>query len=300
MSSINKHNSHIISFPFKYLQPQSVEEAVNALKGNPGAKLIAGGTDLIPKMKQRLVEPATLVNLKKIAAMRGIAERDGEIWIGATTKLREIEKSETIKEKLPLLYNCIKSIGSTQIRNMGTIGGNVCNASPAADGAVGLVALDSNIDIAGPNGERTTVAKDFFTGPSKTILGEAELVKGFTVKTPSTSTRSCFISIGRTSLDISTISIAVVLTLNDDIVEDVKIALGSVAPIPIRMSDVETWLKGREITDALIRDASMKVSEGIKPITDIRGTATYRKEASKGLTVEALTRAWKNEERIEK
>jgi CO/xanthine dehydrogenase FAD-binding subunit len=291
MSSINKHNTHIISVPFKYLQPLSVEEAVKALKANPGAKLIAGGTDLIPKMKQRLIEPKTIIDLKKISEIKGIEDKKGKIWIGSTTKLREVERSILIRDKLPLLHNCVKSIGSIQIRNMGTIGGNVCNASPAADGATGLVALDSEIHIAGPTGERFMVAKDFFTGPGITILEENELVKGFMVKVPSHLTGTCFISIGRTSLDISTISIAVALTIDDDNVVDVKIALGSVAPTPLRMVEVERWMRGKVITNELIRDAAVKVSEGIKPITDIRGTAEYRREASKGLVMEALTRA---------
>ena len=293
MNSINKHNTHIISFPFKYLQPTSIEEAVKALKENPGARPLAGGTDLIPKMKQRLIEPTTLINLKKIKDLKGINERNGVIWIGATTKLREIEKSEIIQEKLPLLHSCVKSIGSTQTRNMGTIGGNVCNASPAADGAVGLVALDSETIIAGPGGERKVYTRDFFTGPGKTVLMEDELVEGFSVKVPPPYVGTHFISIGRTALDISTISIAVVLGLKGEVIDDVKIVLGSVAPKPLRMIEVEEWLKGRKISDFVIGEASQMVSNGIKPITDIRGTAEYRREASKGLTVEALTSAWK-------
>ena len=299
MSAINNHNTHIIGFPFKYLQPESVEEAVKALKDNPGAKLMAGGTDLIPKMKQRLIEPPTIVNLKRIPQLRGITDNTGSIWIGAATKLREIEKSELIKEKIPLLHSCVKSIGSTQIRNMGTIGGNVCNASPAADGAIGLVALDSEIQIVGPEGGKVLAAKDFFTGPGNTVLKENEIVKGFIVKTPPASAGTCFISVGRTALDISTISIAVVLDLKKGVVEGVKIALGSVAPKPMRMFKAERWLKGKRISDSLIREASVMVSEDIKPITDVRGTAEYRIEASKGMTVEALTMAWKKEGRLE-
>ncbi len=295
MNRINQQNTHIISVPFEYHQPVTIKQAIKLLEEYPDAKVIAGGTDIIPKMKQRIFEPKHLINLKKIPEMKGIEHRNNVIWIGATTKLREIERNDLIQKRLPLLYNCVKSIGSIQIRNMGTIGGNVCNASPAADGALGLVTLDSKIHITGLYGERTVIAQDFFRGPGKTVLRDGELVKAFSVPVPSSKTGTCFISIGRTALDISTVSIAVALTVNESDVENVKIAFGSIAPVPMRLTEVETWLKNKKITDSLIKESSVKVAEQIKPITDVRETAEYRKEASKGMAMEALTRAWRME-----
>lgn len=292
MNQINRHNTHILT-PFEYHQPTTVSEAVEVLRKHPGAKPLAGGTDLIPKMKQRLMEPGHVVNLKKIPELSVIEEHGDAVYIGAAVKLREIERSETIRRRLPLLSSCVKSIGSVQIRDMGTIGGNVCNASPAADGALGLVALEAVVHVAGSGGERQVEAKGFFKGPGLTVLRDDEIVTGFTVPVPAEGTGTCFISVGRTALDISTISIAVALKTDGDRVKDAKIALGSVAPTPLRLLDVEKRLKGKKMTEKLVEDTAKMVSESIQPITDIRGTAEYRREASRGMAAEALTRAWR-------
>lgn len=292
MNPINRHNTHILT-AFEYHRPTTVREAVEALRKHPGAKPLAGGTDLIPKMKQRLIEPRHVVNLKKIPELSVVEDRGDAVYIGAAVRLREIERSETVRRRLPLLSSCVESIGSVQIRNMGTIGGNVCNASPAADGALGLVALEATVHIAGPGGERRVEAKEFFEGPGLTVLREDEIVTGFTVPVPAEDTGTCFISVGRTALDISTISIAVALTMDGDRVKDAKIALGSVAPTPLRLLDVEKRLKGKTLTEKLVEDTAKMVSESIQPITDIRGTAEYRREASRGMAVEALTKAWR-------
>lgn len=295
MIPINKWNTHIIGKPFQYHQPETVEEAAKLLSELSGCSVIAGGTDLIPKMKQRLLEPEHVVNLKKIPALVGIEETAEGVWIGAATKLRAVEKSELIKEKIPLQYYATKTIGSVQIRNMGTIGGNVCNASPAADGALGLVTLDATVHIAGSKGSRDLPISEFFTGPGVTVLAKDEFVTGFTVPEMDKDTWYHFISIGRTALDISTISIAATITKKNNKVTKARIALGSVAPTPIRLNSVEEYLTGKTLTDEIIKDATLMVSNDIKPITDIRATAEYRREASKGMAMEAIKIAWTQE-----
>jgi len=292
MININKWNTHILSKPFEYHQPETVQEAVILLATLPDSKVIAGGTDLVPKMKQRLLEPANVVNLKKIAEMQGIKETKNGVWIGAATKLRAIERSSTIQQKLPLLYQSVKTIGSVQIRNMGTLGGNVCNASPAADGALGLVTLDATAHIAGSKGVRDVPVYEFFKGPGATVLAKDEVVTGFTVKYPEKGTGYHFISIGRMALDISTISIAVALTNKNVKVTKARVALGSVAPTPLRLPEVEKYLSGKTLTDKIILEAADMVCKGIKPITDVRASAEYRREASKGMAMEALKMAW--------
>lgn len=287
MSDINKHNTHIIGKPFQYHQPTTVEEAVKLLDKLDNANVLAGGTDLIPKMKQRLFEPTDIVNLKKIPELVGVKETNEGIWIGAATKLREIEKSKLVQEKLPLQYLCTKTIGSVQVRNMGTLGGNVCNASPAADGALGLVTLNATAHIAGVKGTRDVPVEEFFKGPGASVLEKDEIVTGFTVPIPEKGTGYHFISIGRMALDISTISIAVTVTFENGKVKASRIALGSVAPVPLRLPDVDKFLVGKELSDDLIKEAAQMVSDGIKPIDDIRATADYRREAAKGMTMEA-------------
>jgi len=288
MSGINKWNTHIIGKPFQYHQPETVEAAVKLLDELGSAKVLAGGTDLVPKMKQRLFEPTDIVNLKKIPDIVGIRETEQGIWIGAATKLRAIEKSELVQEKIPLQYLATKTIGSVQIRNMGTLGGNVCNASPAADGALGLVVLNATAHIAGVKGTRDVPVEDFFKGPGSSVLEKDEIVTGFTVPIPEKGTGYHFISIGRMALDISTISIAVTVTLMDGKVTAARVALGSVAPVPLRLPKVEKYLVGKALTDEVIEKAAVKVSQGIKPIDDIRASAEYRREASKGMAMEAL------------
>ncbi len=295
MIPINNWNTHIIGKPFQYHQPETVEEATKLLAKLPGCRVMAGGTDLVPKMKQRLLEPEHVVNLKKIPALVGIKETAGGIWIGAATKLRAIENSELVHEKIPLQTLATKTIGSIQIRNMGTIGGNVCNASPAADGALGLVVQDSIVHIAGSKGTRNVPIAEFFTGPGTTVLAKDEFVTGFTVPVMDSDTGYHFISIGRTALDISTISIAATITKKNNKVAKARVALGSVAPTPIRLNKVEDYLKGKTLTDEIIKEAADMVSTGIKPITDIRATAEYRREASKGMAMEAIKIAWTQE-----
>ena len=295
MTSINKFNTHIIGKPFAYHQPTTVEEATKLLAELNDVKVLAGGTDLIPKMKQRLLEPKNIVNLKKIKALEGIKERDKGIWIGAATKLRVIERSQLIKDKIPLQYLATKTIGSVQIRNMGTLAGNVCNASPAADGALGLVAQDSIIHIAGSKGKRDVPITEFFTGPGASVLEKDEIVTGFTVPVMDKDTGYHFISIGRMALDISTISIAVTVTKKDGKVAKATVALGSVAPTPLRLPEVEKFLKGKSLSDEVIWEAAEMVSNGIKPITDVRASAEYRKEAAKGMAMEAIKLAWTKE-----
>ena len=295
MSSINKWNTHIIGKPFQYHQPETIEEVAKLLNELPSCKVIAGGTDLVPKMKQRLLEPANVVNLKKIPELVGIKETKDGVWIGAATKLRAVERSQLVQEMIPLQYLATKTIGSVQIRNMGTLGGNVCNASPAADGALGLVTLDAVVHIAGVKGNRDVSADEFFTGPGATVLGKDEFVTGFTVPVMDVDTGYHFISIGRVALDISTISLAVTLTKKQGKIAKARVALGSVAPTPLRLPEVEKYLEGKALTDENIREAAVMVSEGIKPITDIRASAEYRKEASKGMAMEAIKIAWTKE-----
>jgi carbon-monoxide dehydrogenase medium subunit len=297
MNNINKINTHIISKPFEYYQPETVEEAIKLLADLEDAKVLAGGTDLIPKMKQRLLEPENLINLKNIKALEGIKETEKGIWIGSNTKLRTIEESDLVKEKIPLQYLATKTIGSIHIRNMGTLAGNVCNASPAADGALGLIAQDTIVHIAGSTGTRDVPITEFFTGPGFTVLSRDEIVTGFTVPTIDKDTGYHFISIGRMALDISTISIAVTITSKEGKVVKATIAIGSVAPTPLRLPDVEAYLKGKTLSEEVIREAAEMVSNGIKPITDIRASAEYRKEASKGMAMEAIKLAWTKEAR---
>jgi len=290
MSNINAHNTHIVA-GFQYHSPSSVAEAVKLLDEHGSEALVlAGGTDLIPKMKQAVLKPKHLVNLKRIPELVGVREEAEQIRVGALTRLRDLERSIIVTEKLPLLHEAVTAIGSVQIRNMGTVGGNICNASPAADSAQALVALDAKANIAGPSGTRSIELESFFTGPGKTVLGRGEFLASLTIPYPDEGSHGAFIKLARTSLDLATTSIAVNAKMKKDTVESIRVVMGSVAPTPLRLRNVEQSLMKKKLTVDAIEEAGRLVSESIKPIDDIRGTAEYRRLASKGLAMEALTR----------
>ncbi|MFQ6075523.1 MAG: FAD binding domain-containing protein [Candidatus Bathyarchaeia archaeon] len=290
--SVNRINTHIIPTRFEYHAPNSLGEALELLSEYGGeAKLLAGGTDLLVKMKQRLTAPNCVIDIKRIDGLNRIEEREDGIHIGAATTLGTIERSDVVKAEFPLLHEAVRSIGSVQIRNMATIGGNLCNASPAADSAVALLALDAKARMISPEGVRLVPMEEFFTGPGETVLETDEILTGVSVPYLPEGTGTSFMKIGRTSLDIATINIAVVLKMVDGVVEDCRIALGAVASTPLRVKRAEAFLRVNELTSENLEVAAEMVAEDIRPITDIRATAEYRREASKTLTKDALTLA---------
>jgi len=287
---INRIDTHIIPINFQYHAPKTLEEALKLLaEYGDEAKILSGGTDLLVKMKQRLIEPRHIISLRNLTELRGIKPVEGGIYIGAATKLREIERSKLIAERLPLLHEAVRAIGSIQIRNMGTIGGNLCNASPAADSAVALMALGAELHAQSLEGERIIPIEEFFKGPGVTALKPVELLTAIYVPYPPDGFGWDFRKIGRTSLDIATVNAAAILTLHGGLIDLCRIALGAVAPTPVRAVRAEEHLRGRKPTPELIQEASELVVEDISPITDVRGTAEYRVEASKTLVRDALT-----------
>jgi len=287
--SINQQNSRILH-PFEYHAPTTIAEAVNLLNAHEATAVLAGGTDLVPKIKQALLRPAHVVNLKRIPELAGVREEAEVIRIGALTRLRDLERSIIVTEKLPLLYEAVRHIGSVQIRNMATVGGNLCNASPAADSAQALIALGAVANIAEPGGERAVELESFFTGPGKTVLGRGEVLAYLTVPYPEKGNRCAFIKVGRTSLDLATVSVALSAQMRKESVETARVVMGAVAPTPLRLRVVEQHLTKRKLSVDAIEEAGRIASESIKPITDIRGTAEYRRDAAKGIMMEALTR----------
>jgi carbon-monoxide dehydrogenase medium subunit len=295
---VNEVNTHIMPVQFEYHAPTSLQEALELLSKHSGeAAPLAGGTDLLVKMKQRLIEPRHVINIKNVPELSGIEERGDKIHIGAAMKLRAIEKSEIVRAKLPLLQEAVRTLGSVQIRNMATIGGNLCNASPAADTATALFALDAKAHMVSSEGTRTVPLEAFFTGPGRTVLKSNELLAEVSSPYLPENCGTSFQKIGRTSLDIATVNVAVMLRLEGEVVGDCRIALGAVAPTPIRVHRAEKALAGKELTDETLKTAARIASESIKPITDIRATADYRKQASETLLRDALMTAKKRVQR---
>ncbi|WP_440059507.1 FAD binding domain-containing protein [Thermogladius sp. 4427co] len=287
-SRINYMNTHILP-RFEYYEPKSLEEALELLdKLGPDAKVLAGGTDLLVKMKAGFVRPKYIVNIKKVPGLRYIRVEDGYLKIGALTTWNDLEESEVLKY-FPALADAVDQMGSLQVRVMGTIGGNLCNASPAADSAPPLLVYDAEVVLASVKGVRVVRLEDFFTGPGKTVCSFNELLTE--IRVPFREGSSAFIKIARTSMDLAIASVAVRARFEGSRIEDVAVALGSVAPKPIRARRVEEMLRGLDIGSDRILDALNVVVEEISPITDIRSTAWYRREVSKVLVYDALMKA---------
>jgi aerobic carbon-monoxide dehydrogenase medium subunit len=270
---------------FEYSQPRSLSEALSlASKFGSGARYIAGGTDLIVLMMRRKLNPNYVISLGKIKELNFIAyNKERGLDVGALCSLRSIERAEGVRQNYPALFEAVRLVGSVQIRNMATIGGNLCNASPAADTAPPLLAFDVRLTAANEDGKRSIPIGEFFLGPGRTALRPGEILTGVHFDPPSGGTRSAFGKLGRTPTDISKVSAAVMLRSHRGVCEEVRIALGAVASTPIRTKGAEGLLQGQQISNELVEKVARRSSEEARPIDDIRSTARWRKEAIKYL-----------------
>ncbi|MBW1819998.1 MAG: xanthine dehydrogenase family protein subunit M, partial [Deltaproteobacteria bacterium] len=274
--------------------PVTLDEAISNFRDHTGdAKYIAGGTELMHGIKAGKMRPQCLISLRHIKELSQITSKEGKFRIGAMVTHRDLELATSLKGKFDGLVDAVSNIGTVQIRNVATIGGNLCNASPAADSAPPLLVLDSRVTLAGVDESRSLPIEEFFKGVNKTILTDNELLAEIVVPYPDEGSGSAFMKNIRAGADISKINCAVLVKRRDDICETCRIAFGSVAPTPIRIKTVEAFLKGKKVDEALIRSAGEMASEEIKPITDIRSTAEYRKDVSKVIFRDVFYKAWK-------
>lgn len=280
---------------FEYLEARTIEEACSLCAQYKGkAKVIAGGTDLMVLMRNQAVKPEYIINMKTISNLNYIRSNGGGLRVGALATMNDIENSSLLREKLPALADTAHCVGSPQVRNAATIGGNLCNASPAADTAPILIALGAKVKIKSLKGERSIALEEFFTGPGQTVLGDDEILTEIEIPQPAAHTGSVYLKLpARTAIDLAVVGVAAVVTLNSqgkDIV-DAKIGLGAVAPTPIRARSAEGVIKGGAVSDELIGRAAQAAAGEAKPISDIRGSASYRKEIVKVLTNRAIRQA---------
>lgn len=285
-------NTKILMQEFEYVEPKTVEEALDYLsRHEKGAKVMAGGTDLLVRMKTEKVRPEVLVNIARIPALRYLIEEKG-LRIGSLTTFRELERSRRIKEQYTALFEAAQSVSSVQIKTMGTLGGNLCHASPAADSAPPLIVFGGKVKIAGKKGERVLSLEEFFVGPGETALFPSELLIEIQVPEISGETGSSFLKMGRVSADLAKVSVAVVIEKDGELCKSCRIALGAVAERPLRALKAEEMMRGEKFTEGLVRKVSQEASEEIRPITDLRSTDWYRKEVSKALVRDAIHLAW--------
>jgi len=275
---------------FDYVKPKGIEEALSLL-GNDDegrVKVFAGGTDVIPKLKGRLMKiPEVLVDLKGISDLRFLVHDEGRgLRIGALATIFEVAHAPFVKERLPVLSQAARAIASTQVQNRGTIVGNICNAVPSADSAPALLCLEAEVVCLSKTGERTVKVEEFFMGPNRTILKPGEIVKEIRVSMRPGGTRGAYLKLSpRSKMDLAVVGVGVTAVREDGVLKDVKIGLGAVAPTPMRARKAEGVLLGERAGDALIRRAAKLASEESKPIDDHRASAEYRR-----MMVEVLVR----------
>jgi aerobic carbon-monoxide dehydrogenase medium subunit len=290
---------------FNYLRPKTLDEAFSLLaQYGKKAVLIAGGTDVIVMAKQKKLSPEVLISLRGIPGLDRI-EVDGDIRIGPLVTHRAIEKSEVIRKEFPALADAVDVLGSIQIRNAATLGGNLCTAAPSADTATPLLVLGTRIRIRSLKGERTVPVEAFFKGPGQTVLEEGEIVTELIIPRPLPNTGSAYWKHQRRqALDLPILGVSVLLSLDKDTVScsdllctaspistvlhqmeedelvcrEVRIALGVAGPTPFRALKAEDLLRGKKISDELLDRAAQAVVEEAKPRDSIRGEAWYRKD----------------------
>jgi carbon-monoxide dehydrogenase medium subunit len=280
---------------FDFYQPATLQEASRLLKENgPGGRFLAGGTDLVIAMKEKGLLPRYIVDLKHLPGLSGIRENsDGSITLGALTTLHEIETSALIKKKYPFLAQSAAEVGSIQIRNRATIGGNMANASPSADTSPALMALGANANIASASGERKMAIEDFFKGPGQNAMSPDEILTEITIPKTSANLVGEYIKFSpREMMDLAYVGVAVVYNLaKDKKCTGVRIVLGAVAPTPIRAKRAETALEGQALSEALAEKAGQIAAEEAKPISDVRSSADYRRAMVGTMTKRALLNA---------
>jgi carbon-monoxide dehydrogenase medium subunit len=262
--------------PFDYLRPKSLKEALQLKKTIVGAKYISGGTDLIVQIKNRELQPSALISLRSIPELATI-EINGGARIGALATISDIIQHHELCHNYPVLIEAAKRLGSVQIRNVATIGGNLCNCSPSADMALPLLVLEAKVRLQAAKTSREIPLGEFFKGPGESCLSSDEILTDVLLDLPSQKAKATFMKKGRVKTDLAIASLAMLLRMEEGICCKARIAAGSVAPIPMRLSKVETLLESTAISKDLVSKAQQLARDIVSPITDVRATEEYRR-----------------------
>jgi len=263
---------------FDFLTPRSVDEAIAFMSDREGeVHILAGGTDLLLRMREGTITPRAVMSLKKLSDFRTIEHsNDSGLRLGAMVTLRQVVRSTQIRERYPSLADAALLMASEQIRSLATVGGNLCNAAPSADMAPPLIALDAMVRLIGPEGERRLPLEEFFLGPGSTALDAGEMLAE--IEVPPTERKTRYMRLApRAHMDIAVVGVAAGIQLNNSKVRAARIVLGAVAPVPLRVHPAEEALIGEALTEAAIEAASTIAAEECSPISDLRGSDWYRR-----------------------
>jgi carbon-monoxide dehydrogenase medium subunit len=280
---------------FEYCLPATIEEACLTLARLGGeAKVLAGGTDLLPQMKNEAIAPVALVSLKEIKGLNGIAYVQGRgVVIGAKSTHNDLANSILLQERFPSVSEAAHSMANNQIRNRGTIGGNLVSAVPSADLPPILIALNVSITLTGPHETRTIPLEDFFVGPRCSVIASDEILTEIVIPDQAT-TGSAYLKFGlRRSGVLAVVGVAASVIAKGKHIEGVRIVLGAVAPTPMRACEAERLLIGNSVTEALLEEVGQSAAKECRPISDIRGSEDYRRDMVRVFTKRALRKALK-------
>ena len=273
--------------------PGSVDDCLKLLsERGRETKLLAGGTDLLPQLKNHLLKPARVIDLSGVARLRTLDSGGRGLRVGAAVTARELERDPAVCARYPALAESGALVGSVQVRNLATLGGNLCNAAPSADMAPPLLALDAEAVIVGPKGERRVPMTSFFLGVRQTVVGPDELLVELLVPDPGPHSGGTYVRhTPRRELDIAVVGVASQLTLSNGVCAKARIALAAVAPTPVRATAAERSLEGQPVTPERIARAADLALEVARPISDQRGSADFRRHLVRVLTRRTLTTA---------
>ena len=284
---------------FAYYKPATVKEVVNLLRRyGTGFKILAGGTDLIPSLKEGIISPEAIIDLKGLGLNLIRDANHGGLVIEALATLDSLEKSRKVKELYPALWDAVTHMATAQVRNRATVGGNLCYASPSADTAPPLIVYGASATAESAAGRRNIPVEELFAGPGQTTLQPGEIITAITLPEVPANSGSAYIKHCRTEKDLAILGVAVYLELDGGrICRAARLALGAVAPVPIRTREAEANLEGKEITGEIIVAAADLASREASPIDDQRASAEYRRDMVREVTMRALRKALEKAEK---
>lgn len=283
----------MIPAPFEYHRPASLGDAVALLSRlGDDAKILAGGQSLIPLMKLRLATPRHVIDINRVPGLASIAERDGMLAIGALVRESDLDASDVIRQRYPILLDTCKVVADPLVRNLATIGGNLAHGDPANDHPATMLALGAEVVVIGPRGERRIPVSGLFTGPLTTALAPSEILTEIRLPVPPPRSGGAYLKMERKVGDFATAAVAVQVALTDTgTCAAVGIGLTNVGPTPIKARRAEAWLQGRRPDEAAIREAARLAADESDPAEDLRGSVAYKRDLVRVLTARALRRA---------
>ena len=279
---------------FEYYRVDAVKEALALMQQHPGAKILAGGHSLIPLLKLRLTAPTALIDIGRIKELKGIASSGGTIRIGALTTHAELASSPVLNSECPMLCEAAGHIGDAQVRNCGTIGGNVAHADPASDLPTVLVALDARLVVTGSKGERTITAGDFFKGMMTTALDASEILTAIEIPSKKAGQGMAYIKFAHPASRYAVLGVAAVVTMKNGSCGGAQVAIGGLVPVPARLRDVESAITGAKHSEELVTKAAAAASKqlGGDILGDVFASAEYRKAMAPVYVKRALAAAF--------